>query len=382
MSLLQRVSSEHADRRTGRSAAARAGARGGQVERRGPNRPKFVQSWHKTITPQASEAEAPQAQQLDHIDIWLAHPDSLLRAHSSLRVLTPEDWTTFDRIGDSSTRHCAVASRILLRLGLSRAAGHQIAPGAWRFKTVAHGKPAVADNLPDLKFSVSHTDRLAAVAISPHLAVGIDVEGVGKWSVDGWMGAMIAPWSDLDTSGARVWISAGAGGYKYAAQGTLFRGLYETGEMLAGYGFEGNTYSINVLAGLNAINDMVTPFDPDNKVQGTQGGLKVRMDAYTTPTSTTMTYGEAEYSTAFSTFYLSQKFGFDITNSSADSENKIYVGPMASFLGDLRFTQWRVGAHISNLKLGKLDVDLAAGYADDSVVGTGAFSTVELSSKF
>ncbi|HTZ74229.1 MAG TPA: hypothetical protein VMB47_09940, partial [Candidatus Aquilonibacter sp.] len=178
MSLLQRVSSEHADRRTGRSAAARAGTRGGQVERRGPNRPKFVQSWHKTITPQASEAEAPQAQQLDHIDIWLAHPDSLLRAHSSLRVLTPEDWTTFDRIGDSSTRHCAVASRILLRLGLSRAAGHQIAPGAWRFKTVAHGKPAVADNLPDLKFSVSHTDRLAAVAISPHLAVGIDVEGV------------------------------------------------------------------------------------------------------------------------------------------------------------------------------------------------------------
>ena len=200
---------------------------------------------------------------------------------------------------------------------------------------------------------------------------------VGKWSVDGVTGALIAPSTDLDTSGVRYWIAAGAGGYKYPGQGTLFNGVYTTGEALAGYGFEGDNYSINVLAGLNAINDMVNPHDPDNKVVGTEGGVKVRADAYLTPTPETMTYGEAEYSTAFSTYYASQRVGYDVTNG-----NKIYVGPIASILGDERFNQWRVGGHISNVQVGKLELDFSAGYANDSVVGAGAFGTVEASMPF
>lgn len=200
---------------------------------------------------------------------------------------------------------------------------------------------------------------------------------VGKWSVDGWVGALIAPWKDLDTSGPRVWVSGGAGAYKYAAQGTLFKGLYTSGEVLAGYGFEGDNYSINVLAGPNAINQMVTPFDPENRVQGTEGGFKVRADAYTNPTPQTMTYGEAEYSTAFGTYYASQRIGYDITDG-----KQIYVGPIANVFGDQRYDQWQVGAHISNITLGILHFDFSAGYADDSVVKTGAFGKVEMSSNF
>ena len=90
-----------------------------------------------------------------------------------------------------------------------------------------------------------------------------------------------------------------------------------------------------------------------------------------------MTYGEAEYSTAFQTFYLSQKVGYDITNG-----KEIFVGPMATLLGDERFHQWRVGAHISNIQFGKVQVDISGGYADDSVVGTGAFGKIEVSTSF
>jgi outer membrane immunogenic protein len=203
---------------------------------------------------------------------------------------------------------------------------------------------------------------------------GVDVS---KWSVDTWAGALIAPWKDLDTSGPRVWIYGGGGVYKYPGQGTIFRGAYEEADALFGYGFEGNNYSINALIGVNANNQMVTPFDPDNKVQGTEGGVKVRGDAYTNPTPQTMTYGEAEYSTAFQTYYLSQKVGYDITNS-----KEIFFGPIATLFGDERYHQWRVGAHISNIKFGKIQVDLSAGYADDSVVGTGAFGKIEVSTTF
>jgi 4'-phosphopantetheinyl transferase len=180
MTLPQRSSLALADHTRGRGVTSGPAPRGALAERRSVNRPKFVENWRKTIAPGSSD-DAPQArQQMDYIDIWVAHPDSLLRAHSSLRLLMPEDWQVFDRISDSSMRHCAMASRILLRLGLSRAVDHRIAPVTWTFKTVARGKPAVADSLPDMKFSVSHTDGLAAVAISPHLEVGIDVEGVDQ----------------------------------------------------------------------------------------------------------------------------------------------------------------------------------------------------------
>lgn len=203
---------------------------------------------------------------------------------------------------------------------------------------------------------------------------GVDVS---KFSTSGWVGTLIAPSKDLDTSGARVWIVGEAGGYMYFSGATAFRGVYESGEVLAGYGFEGDNYSINLLVGPNAINHMVSPYDPTNHVQGTDGGVKVRADAYLTPTTSTMSYTEGEYSTAFQTYWAREKLGFDVTNG-----QQIYFGPEVAVLGDERFNQWRVGAHISNIKIGKLEIDLSAGFADDSIVGTSAYGHLELSENF
>jgi phosphopantetheinyl transferase len=163
------------------AAAAAIAPDDARIERRSPNRPKFVVNWRKNIEPQAAEAERtrrPRA--LNYIDIWLASPERLLRAHSCLRLLTRDDWASFDRIKDGSSRHNAMAARILLRLGLSQSVDRRIAPGDWKFKTGAHGKPILADALPNIRFSASHTDQLAAVAISPHLEVGVDVESVDQ----------------------------------------------------------------------------------------------------------------------------------------------------------------------------------------------------------
>jgi outer membrane immunogenic protein len=203
---------------------------------------------------------------------------------------------------------------------------------------------------------------------------GIDVS---KFSVSGWVGTLIAPTKDLDTSGVRVWLVGESGGYLYHDGAAAFHGIYESGEVLAGYGFEGDNYSINLLAGPNAINHMVSPYDPTNHVQGTDGGIKIRADAYLTPTAGFMNYTEGEYSTAFNTYWAREKFGFDITRG-----QEIYVGPEVAVLGDERFNQWRVGAHISNMKIGKVQIDLSAGYADDSIVGTSAYGHIELSENF
>jgi len=200
---------------------------------------------------------------------------------------------------------------------------------------------------------------------------------VSKNSYGGLVGALIAPYRDLDTSGLRFYMLGDGGVYKYPAGGSSIRGAYESGDVLAGYGFEGDFYSINLLAGLNAVNHTLSAVDPENKVQGTAFGAKVHADAWVNPTPKTLTYGEAEYSTAFRTYYTKGKFGYDFTNG-----KEIFLGPEIAALGDERFNQWRVGAHLTQMKFGKFQMDISAGYARDSIVGSGAYGTVEFSTHF
>lgn len=199
-----------------------------------------------------------------------------------------------------------------------------------------------------------------------------------KYSYGGVVGAFIAPNKGLDTSGLRVLIAGEAGAYKYPADGGFIRGHYSGGETLVGYAFEGDNYSINLLAGANAVNHTISDFDPANSVQGTAFGVKARGDAWVNPTAKTMVFGEAEYSTAFKSYYASAKTGYDIT-----TDKQLFVGPMVAVMGNERFNQWRVGAHISQLELGKrLKVDISAGYANDSAVGSGAFGNLQFSTAF
>ncbi len=200
---------------------------------------------------------------------------------------------------------------------------------------------------------------------------------VSKYGASGWAGALIAPQGDIEKSGLRVYFSGEGGGYKFTDSGDTFRGNFQSGDVLVGYGFESEDYSINALAGVNAVNHTVTPFDPEDPVRGVRAGLKVRADAYWTPTAQTMTYGEYEYSTAFRTYFASQKVGFDVADG-----KKIYIGPQVMFLGDQEERQWRIGAHISNMKFGKIQVDVSAGYARDNLVGAGAYGVLEMSTNF
>jgi hypothetical protein len=183
----------------------------------------------------------------------------------------------------------------------------------------------------------------------------------------------MAVWTDLDTSGPRVFVMGGGGTYRYDD----VRGTYSHGEILAGYAFEGETYSINLLAGPSAENHMLSELDPTNSVQGTAFGVKVRGDVWSNPTPQTLVFAEADYSTAFRTYYALGKLGFDVTKG-----GEIFVGPELSVFGNERYDQWRVGAHVTQLKFGRVQADVSAGYARDSVLGSGAYGRLELSTKF
>jgi outer membrane immunogenic protein len=200
---------------------------------------------------------------------------------------------------------------------------------------------------------------------------------VSNRSYSGLAGAFIAPYGDLNSSGLRLFILGEAGSYKYPANGGYIRGTYTSGDLLIGYGFEGDNYSINLLAGGNAANHMLSEIDVDNSVNGTAFGGKGHADVWINPTPATLVSGEVEYSTAFRTYYSLVKLGYDVTNG-----RRVFAGPEASVAGDERSHQWRVGAHITQWTVGKIQVAISGGYAHDDSLGAGGYTNVGLSTNF
>jgi 4'-phosphopantetheinyl transferase len=100
--------------------------------------------------------------------------------------VTPEQWTAFAALLDDAERARAarfafeedrqsyIAAHALLRAELSRRAGR--APQDWRFAATALGKPFLLEPPRDLRFSLTHTRGMVAVAVAEGVEIGVDVE--------------------------------------------------------------------------------------------------------------------------------------------------------------------------------------------------------------
>lgn len=102
-----------------------------------------------------------------------------LDGHSPARLavlrgyLDDDERTRADGFAFPLLRDRFVVAHGALRTILGRALG--AAPGDVRFSFGPNGKPALADDSP-VRFSLSHSDDLAVVAITSDCAVGVDVE--------------------------------------------------------------------------------------------------------------------------------------------------------------------------------------------------------------
>jgi 4'-phosphopantetheinyl transferase len=103
-----------------------------------------------------------------------------------LAGVAPDDWArlaaTLDdeeraraaRFAFEDDRRSYVAAHALLRAELSRRADRPARD--WRFAAATLGKPYLVDPPRDLRFSLSHTRGMVAVAIAEGAEVGVDVE--------------------------------------------------------------------------------------------------------------------------------------------------------------------------------------------------------------
>lgn len=211
---------------------------------------------------------------------------------------------------------------------------------------------------------------------------GADMNSTGSFF--GYTGFQYAPGKGgLEESGLRFWLLGGAGFYHYPGpDDNKIRGTFWDTDALVGYSIERDDLSVAFYVGLNAQEHRLSLPDPENSVQGDKVGAKFRTDAWYNPTPVTLLSGEGTYSTAFGSYYASGKYGYSFTGGKTLEDKQLYVGPQITLLGNERYQEWRVGAHVTSFNLGKVDFEIGAGFQHNSDNGSGAYALVEFNTKF
>jgi phosphopantetheinyl transferase len=138
----------------------------------------FSESWRKQIRRDGSGGSSARGHGQARAEIWIALVPSLIRHFNADEVLSPNEIHEFRQVRAPSARDSTMAGRMLLRIALSHGVRGGVAPQDWLLCTLPSGKLEIGPGFPQRYFSVSHTERIAVVALSEHLPVGIDAESI------------------------------------------------------------------------------------------------------------------------------------------------------------------------------------------------------------
>ncbi|MBX9761120.1 MAG: cellulose biosynthesis protein BcsS [Beijerinckiaceae bacterium] len=183
----------------------------------------------------------------------------------------------------------------------------------------------------------------------------------------------VAPFGGLEQNGLRIRLMGLLGGYSYDATALgvgKVSGNQVGGSLMLGHDWIVEKTKFGVFGGLDVINNQLDKFDPDNKTEGTTIGFKAGFDFYTTPTKSTMATGTFAFSTANSAYYMRLKGGIAVYE-------QVYIGPETLVMGDSFYSQWRLGLHLSGVKLGPLQFGVSGGYVNDAVRGAGGYGILD-----
>ena len=192
-------------------------------------------------------------------------------------------------------------------------------------------------------------------------------------SLSGALVGTFAPFSGLEQNGFRFRVIGVLGGYKYDATAPgvgQVTGNQVGGSLLGGYEWIVNKTKIGLYGGVDAINNKLDKFDPNNDTEGTTVGFRAGLDFYARPTESTMAAGTFTFTTANAGYYGRLRGGIAVYE-------QIFIGPEGLVIGDSFFTQWRLGMHLSGVQLGPVQFGVSGGYVNDSSRGNGAYGILD-----
>jgi hypothetical protein len=198
-------------------------------------------------------------------------------------------------------------------------------------------------------------------------------------SAYGYVGAVTALGGNLQSNGWLFRISGGDGGYSYLLAPGLRQNVdFQTGDISVGYQAFINKVRISGYLGANVQNDNNS--DPLAVIRGTKWGIKGQGEIFAPINDSAYVYGLGTYSSAWNSYFVLGKLGFNVTNT-------VSIGPEVIALGNDRFDAVRSGAFVSFGVLPRTDLIISGGYSwDTRQVGinndSGAYGSLHLRSLF
>jgi hypothetical protein len=206
------------------------------------------------------------------------------------------------------------------------------------------------------------------------LFAGNDLWGHGSFLYGGTL------WSPggLDRGGFTLKTLISGGTYNYVS-GALGDAPVDGRELVAqimpGWRFNSGATEIKLFAGLDAQNHRLSPDDPGSKLRGGDIGLRAAFEFWTEPTAATMIEADGSASTVAGSYSVHVAAGWRVFNL-------FYLGPEVQAFSSDDYTQRRIGAHITALKLGAAEWSAAAGYATDSDDRGSAYARFSVSRRY
>lgn len=109
--------------------------------------------------------------------MWLSTAETAVDADwlaAARELLNAEEQARHDRFLFARNRRQFMVARVLVRQVLAAYTG--VPAAALRFVANAHGRPELAEPREGLRFNLSHTDGLVALALAREAELGVDVE--------------------------------------------------------------------------------------------------------------------------------------------------------------------------------------------------------------
>jgi len=112
----------------------------------------------------------------DHIDLWSIDPTQLSEQSRIFltSLLTTEESEKLLKYKHKQTQHTALITRAFCRLVLSHYTN--CSPKTLQFVRNSQGKPALINNINDIRFNLSHNNQLIIMAVCVADEVGCDIE--------------------------------------------------------------------------------------------------------------------------------------------------------------------------------------------------------------
>jgi hypothetical protein len=135
--------------------------------------------------------------------------------------------------------------------------------------------------------------------------------------------------------------------------------MEEEAQILPGWRFKREKFELKVFAGLDIKNDLTTPYDPSNRLNGTSIGVRGAFSLWFEPTPATMLAADASLTSIATGYSARVAYGWKLNSW-------FYLGPEAQTFACIGYDQLRFGVHMTGLKTGFFEWNAAAGWANDS----------------